>query len=33
MIQMKESTMLMQRLLNQHILGSQFEKPDDVVGG
>jgi len=31
MIQMKESTMLMQRLLNQHILGSQFEKPDDVV--
>jgi hypothetical protein len=28
---MKQSNILMQRLLNQHILGKQFEKPDDIV--
>jgi hypothetical protein len=31
MIQMKESTILMQILRNQHILGHQFEKPGDFV--
>ena len=29
---MEKSNILMQRLLNQHILGEQFEKPDDMVG-
>ncbi len=28
---MKQSNILMQRLLNQHILGQQFEKPEDMV--
>ena len=28
---MKKSNILMQRLLNQHILGPQFGKPDDIV--
>jgi len=28
---MKKSNNLKQRLINQHILGPQFEKPDDIV--
>jgi Winged helix DNA-binding domain len=28
---MEKSNILMQRLLNQHILGGQFEKPEDMV--